>query len=636
MDLVASFKKRFTELLGVNTSRTSELALPVTRDLAALSAAADAEPAVMFLLHASPFKAGCGGTEVHTLDCVRHLKLARAIIVYPSGPKIITVAEVRNGDVDAPVYYALRLQRALTWYSLKNSEAEHLLVMIARKFDVGAAVIEHLHMWPLALAAEFSLANLPYIYVVHDFFSVCPSLNLVNANILRPCTVHYGGANDSARCLQSTFAAQQTTPPSDVQDLLKQHQANFADIFSQAQAVVFPSESARKRILANVKLEPKKTHVIPHGYPQFSPPSFKGGPGGVTVTGKPPPNPPLLRGGNELLRVSLAGMLAAPIKGSDLIIELLSAMKAQPIEWHIFGIVDANNFRQRLESTGARLMIHGPYERETLIPKLRAAGVDVALFMSIAEETFSYTLSEAWCAGIPALVPRWGALGERVEQTGFGWAIEPHSAAAAAAKLTELASSREQIAAIQEKLKSFRHVSLEENAAAYRALLEPLLKKTRKPAAPPSPPHNDELVDTEKWRAAFAASEKSVFQLDVSRADSLQVLNHATLSTAPDGIRVESSGNDPALTMPEFNFARAFHILRLEISSPAEDVLQLFYATANAPGFAESRSLKSLIYKGRNEVFLMLNVPGLAGVLRLDPGTHAGAFTIHALELRAI
>ena len=38
-------------------------------------------------------------------------------------------------------------------------------------------------------------------------------------------------------------------------------------------------------------------------------------------------------------------------------------------------------------------------------------------------ETFSYTLSEAWHAGLPALVPPIGALAERVADSGAGWVM---------------------------------------------------------------------------------------------------------------------------------------------------------------------------------------------------------------------
>ena len=45
------------------------------------------------------------------------------------------------------------------------------------------------------------------------------------------------------------------------------------------------------------------------------------------------------------------------------------------------------------------------------------------LYPSAGPETFSYTLSEAWSAGRPVLVPPIGALPERVASTGAGWIL---------------------------------------------------------------------------------------------------------------------------------------------------------------------------------------------------------------------
>src|SRR4029450_10772978 len=49
--------------------------------------------------------------------------------------------------------------------------------------------------------------------------------------------------------------------------------------------------------------------------------------------------------------------------------------------------------------------------------------VRLVLYPSVGPETFSYTLSEAWAAGRPALVPPIGALAERVAATGGGWVL---------------------------------------------------------------------------------------------------------------------------------------------------------------------------------------------------------------------
>jgi hypothetical protein len=54
---------------------------------------------------------------------------------------------------------------------------------------------------------------------------------------------------------------------------------------------------------------------------------------------------------------------------------------------------------------------------------LREYGADLVLYPSAGPETFSYTLSEAWAAGQPVLVPPIGALAERVRDSGAGFVL---------------------------------------------------------------------------------------------------------------------------------------------------------------------------------------------------------------------
>ena len=62
-------------------------------------------------------------------------------------------------------------------------------------------------------------------------------------------------------------------------------------------------------------------------------------------------------------------------------------------------------------------------------------GVEAALFPNRLPESFSYTLSEVWAAGIPVIVPAQGALGERVSEHGGGWLLPEGFSAEDAAQL---------------------------------------------------------------------------------------------------------------------------------------------------------------------------------------------------------
>ena len=97
--------------------------------------------------------------------------------------------------------------------------------------------------------------------------------------------------------------------------------------------------------------------------------------------------------------------LSPKLAGSDIAVVVLGYLDMQVLPgWH-----------------GERVFVHGAYDEDEVAALLAAYGAEVALFPNQVPESFSYALSEAWAAGIPALVPREGALGERVERHGGGW-----------------------------------------------------------------------------------------------------------------------------------------------------------------------------------------------------------------------
>jgi hypothetical protein len=81
--------------------------------------------------------------------------------------------------------------------------------------------------------------------------------------------------------------------------------------------------------------------------------------------------------------------------------------------------------------------VHGPYVDAELPGLIAAYGVEVALFPNRLPESFSYTLSEAWAAGIPVIVPEDGALAERVSRHDGGWILPAGFTAQDAAQLLQ-------------------------------------------------------------------------------------------------------------------------------------------------------------------------------------------------------
>ena len=65
------------------------------------------------------------------------------------------------------------------------------------------------------------------------------------------------------------------------------------------------------------------------------------------------------------------------------------------------------------------------YPREQLGRYLADIHADVGLLLSTVPETFSYTLSELWAAGLPVVATRLGAFASRIEDGVSGWLVEP-------------------------------------------------------------------------------------------------------------------------------------------------------------------------------------------------------------------
>lgn len=135
-------------------------------------------------------------------------------------------------------------------------------------------------------------------------------------------------------------------------------------------------------------------------------------------------------------RVAVVGAIG-PHKGSGLLDSLVDRLNGSGIGIIIIGYTDSQ-LRRGWSSLG-RYYVHGPYIDEELPALLAAYGAEVALFPNRLPESFSYTLSEVWAAGVPVIVPEDGALMERVATHGGGWMLTaPFSPKEAAALLKRL------------------------------------------------------------------------------------------------------------------------------------------------------------------------------------------------------
>jgi glycosyltransferase involved in cell wall biosynthesis len=195
--------------------------------------------------------------------------------------------------------------------------------------------------------------------------------------------------------------------------------AEVSTALRQAAAIVVPSEFVRGIALAHLpgldfELVAPGLDAARAAVEQAAPPAFAA-----------------LRPAHVVAVVGAIG----PHKGSALLDALVARLEGTDIGLAVIGYTDTQitpGWR-----VPGRYYVHGPYLDTELAGLLAAYRVDVALFPNRMPESFSYTLSEVWAAGIPVAVPDEGALGERVAKQGGGWRLPPGYTAAGAAEFLQ-------------------------------------------------------------------------------------------------------------------------------------------------------------------------------------------------------
>lgn len=417
-------------------------------------------PAGMFLLHASVFTDDMGGTEHVVRDLVENLKLPRALIVFLEVNHIV-VAEVFDGNVADALLYRFPVTCARPFFSRRDRVVEAALERIIDLFNVGVAHFHHLMHWPIGIWRALHGRGVPYYYTIHDYYCVCPSWNLLNRRTGLRCACANDGTADVSECIAAQYAVLDLPAPRDPASLLCEHRSEFGELLAHAEAIVAPSQAAYDIVRRRYRILPSPIHVIGHGYDppkrsaDFQRRADEPHPTDESRDGRP-------------LRVALVGQVAYPAKGSAAYLELLERLRSFPIEWHVFGDVEVYAYRRQLDrlELGDRLHLHGAYRREEICDLLVTHAIELTVLLPTCDETFCFTLSESWLAGVPAIVSNVGALPERVLDSGAGIVVADTQGAFDA--LRRLVLDRGELATLQAKAASFRHPTLRDNADLHR------------------------------------------------------------------------------------------------------------------------------------------------------------------------
>ncbi len=263
--------------------------------------------------------------------------------------------------------------------------------LVGLLFKCGIESIELHHflgLHPKALEIPERLAA-PYEIVIHDYSWICPRVTLLDGRIQ-----YCGMPRDIAVC-ERCIAIDGSSLDEDISVAALRRRSQ--ELFSKARRVTAGCSDVTTRFREFI---PKAAYrVVPWEPTDMAPPTAPVRP----VEGR--------------VRIAVIGAIGDQ-KGYRLLLNCArdAALRDLPIEFVVIGFTEDD---LPLFRTG-RVFVTGRYNDAEAIDLIRSQRCHFAFFPSASPETWSYALTLAWKAGLSALAFDFGALAERIRETGYG------------------------------------------------------------------------------------------------------------------------------------------------------------------------------------------------------------------------
>lgn len=239
--------------------------------------------------------------------------------------------------------------------------------------------------------------DLPIAVSLHDFFAVCPTIQLLDEHgryCGGHCTSGQGPCPTSKRWVLGV--------PELKHGYVNRWRTRVGESLRHADAFITTSAAARDVLVDHFPfMDDGRLELIEHGRDV----------GAFEWLGEPP---------SAIPRVACFGALGVA-KGIGLIEAILALDRrvGPRFEFHFFGNRHRDFAPERFGG-----IHHGSYERDELPGLLASVRPSYALVSSIWPETYCHTLTEAWMTGLPVFASDLGTLHERIRRHGGGWLLE--------------------------------------------------------------------------------------------------------------------------------------------------------------------------------------------------------------------
>lgn len=321
------------------------------------------QPVVLFITH----RFG-GGTEKHVHD------LANAVSSRGIRVLFLRPANGQHG-CDLTLESYVKDDRLKVDLSSKNLL---LLSKFLMAFGLTKVHVHHTIEFSFSIEDLLKLIGIEYDITIHDYYSICPRINLVIP----------GKGSCNTPTIDECNACIAMEPSPSCRAEITWWRAQFSSLLNGANKVYCPSNDTARRLREHFPSAP--IMVVPHE---------------IILT--PPAR--VIKTTRKFRRFAILGVLAEH-KGLSLLEEMLSIVDKNHtlIEFVLIG------YAERAISKSQHLTQLGAYQQSDLPALIEKVDPDAILFLARCPETYSYTLSTAILSGRPLVVSDIGALPERV------------------------------------------------------------------------------------------------------------------------------------------------------------------------------------------------------------------------------
>ena len=338
-----------------------------------------------------------------------------------------------------------------------NPEAE---LLIRQHLQTVCPDVIHVHHWLrltnnlVSLAAELGI---PAVVTLHDMWTSCARLHRQHR------LGHFCQEPPSPSLCYSCVERYPWQEDTEVQQAIEFRQKQITAELHLARCFLVPSETHQQFLSRLIDISPDRLQVVPHG---------------SIVHLSPHTDDQQPRFPHRPLRLAYWGYLA-PHKGVHLLLEAVRQLKEpSTVEIHLAGLAPDAQYLQHLEklAEGLSVTFAGEYQPADLA-RLEA---DIAVFPSLAYESYGFVLDEALQLRLPVIVSDRGALATRAGEAGLAFAAG--DVEALARRIQEILDSPARLKDMRQKLPSVSSPSMVEHAQT----LETIYKEAV--GIPPQPP----------------------------------------------------------------------------------------------------------------------------------------------------